>query len=106
VKIHDFGLWFGFWEQKSDTIWEWKRLTTIPFGDFNIFYDGYCLGWVRCYANSRLELTTQNDRLYRILVNESFAMQHHNILTKYFLVRPLTLDDFEIVPNPNNPGAK
>jgi hypothetical protein len=92
VKIHDFGLWFKTW-------WTHKWSTIIPeTRGFAIYYDGKPLGG----QSDDFDLRVYNDEQFIIKLKNEFAVSgsYHKI------GRRLTLDDFEIVPNPNNPGAK
>jgi hypothetical protein len=91
VKIYDFGLWF---EQGG------RWYTTIPQdGWFFIYYDGNLI------ATQLLEYALARDRRYPYIIklNNNFRRNNfgHDIIG-----RPLSLDDFEIVENPEYPGDK
>jgi hypothetical protein len=80
MKITDFGLWFRTFLGK-------KWSTSIPmYGDFSIFYDGECLGHWYAYGP---DLVLALDTRYIIKFGT------------YLPDRFLTLDDFEIVANPD-----
>jgi transposase len=90
VKIHDFGLWF---EQYG------KWSTTIPqAGSFFIWYDRELLG--QCWGN--LALKVWNDNPCKIQIRDSVPMVRARERGRghYDLRRPLTLNDFEIIENP------
>jgi hypothetical protein len=93
VKLHDFGLWFKGWHAN---VWS----ATIPrTGDknfpYDIYYDGEELGWQR----SNLDLCIHICRSRIIKLKNNF---HRDWMTKDYKVgRILTIDDFEIIPNPN-----
>jgi hypothetical protein len=97
MKIHHFGLWFDYYA-KGD-----KWLSTIPQdgGGFKIYYDGMPLGMqfndfdVVVWCKSYMPLTIQLKNIFPIEVQWGF----------YKIGRRLTLDDFEIIPNPNYIGA-
>ncbi len=90
MKLYDFGLWF------VDVISEeWS--TTIPqTGCFSIRYDGNYLG----VQYSDFVLQDYNSRRFTIKLKNKFARNGHY----YEVGRLLTLDDFEIVPNPDYKG--
>jgi hypothetical protein len=92
MKLQDFGLWF-----QGLTSGKWS--TIIPRKDsYKIFYDGHFLGiqW------SDFELEIYNSYPYIIVLKNKFAYD----LKEYYRVgRLLTLDDFEIMKNPNYRGS-
>ncbi len=83
------GLWFSVRDKK------WSR--TIPrTGSFYIYYDGE---WMGCQWPN-FDLTILKGKRYIIKLKNKFCNQDR----LYYIGRPLTLDDFEIVPNPDYPG--
>jgi hypothetical protein len=87
VKLQDFGLWF-------QTYYTWAWSVTIPKTEFRICYDGRILGWQ--YQDSDLKIL--EDQPHIIKLKNKFAYD----LKKYYRVgRLLTLDDFEIIENPD-----
>ncbi len=85
MKITDFGLWFAL----PDAKWS----TTIPeTGGFAIYYDGKPLGGQ--YTNFHLFIST----VQPLTLNLKNKFTYHN---GYYLIgRCLTMDDFELIPNP------
>jgi hypothetical protein len=91
MKLHDFGLWF------TPNMREWS--TTIPQKrGFDIYYDGMLLGRQHYYY----ELTIDDDKPHIIKLKNKFS--NYNRWYCY-ISRPLTLDDFEIIPNPDYKGV-
>jgi len=99
MKFTDFGLWFQYWHNGKK---EWS--TTIPTkGWFYIYYDGMALGKqfddfdvvVWCESDMPLTLKMKED-LPMIWVGQEWRLMD----------RTLTLDDFEITPNPDYIGAE
>ncbi len=90
MKLHDFGLWF---EQYG----EWS--TTIPqAGIFFILYDGWYLG----YQLESTHLKIWGDAPYKIQIKNSFPMVWVNEGRGHFDIGDrLTLNDFEIIENPD-----
>ncbi len=88
MKLYDFGLWFHCYAF-SRSRYEWS--TTIPQEDgFHIAYDGMILGW----HSATLSDTVIYDYMpYIIRFKENF-----NSLGKH-PGSPLSMDDFDIVPN-------
>jgi hypothetical protein len=88
MKITDFGLWF----LGSNNRWS----TTIPeVGLFHIYYDGEGLGWQGAAA---FELVIWRNRPHIIHLKKDFHLSYSE---NYAIGRQLSLDDFEIVPNPD-----
>ncbi len=100
MKITDFGLWFRLWNDNT-RIRSWS--TTIPREvDYWIYYDGVQLG----FQDSLFDLAFYQDTPCIIQLKNSFpkTIQTRRYAT-YFIGRLLTLDDFEIIPNPNYVGG-
>jgi hypothetical protein len=94
MKIHDFGLWFRHCGGK-----DWS--TTIPQkygpqGTFEIFYDGRALG---IYDERSLYIHVFQPHKIHLKSKFSKGADHW-----FKIGRRLTLDDFEIIPNPDYPG--
>ncbi len=89
MKIHEFGLWFN--PCYSD-VW----LTTIPSKiSFQIFYDGRVLG--EYYASARA-LYLYIHHPHKIHLKSKFSKSPND----WFVIgRDLTLEDFEIILNPD-----
>jgi hypothetical protein len=93
MKIHDFGLWF-----KEAASGKWS--VTIPtYPHYFIYYDGRQLGkqWVD------FDLTIYDDEPHIIRLKNKFPFRESYRQT-YALDRPITLEDFEIVKNPDYRG--
>ncbi len=92
MKLTDFGLWFfNFFNG------EWS--TTVPrprHGGFRIYYDGEVLG--DHLSNFDLELYC--DGPHTIILKSGLPLRKGYIDT-YAFGRPITLEDFEIVKNPD-----
>jgi len=92
MKLTYFGLWF--WEYSGrDRKWS----ATVPREPgFLIYYDGRILGeqW------DDFDLTIYDDEPHIIRLKNKFPFRESYIRT-YAVDRPITLDDFEIVKNPN-----
>jgi hypothetical protein len=88
VKLHDFGLWFfdvGGWS------------ATVPRqGGFYIFYDGELLG----FQYNDLNLTVTCDRPYIIRLKNRLPAGGSIFTYTLKLDSIITLDDFDIIPNP------
>ncbi len=99
MKIHDFGLWFHYWHN-GEKVWS----TTIPTnGWFYIYYDANYLG---SQDPDDCALTIINDRQYIINLKKNFCTDlcidgAGFWYTIYSIGRVLTMDDFEIVKNPD-----
>ncbi len=95
MKMHDFGLWFQEAVSK-------KWLVTIPKeGGFRIYYDGHDLGeqW------SNFDSVIYDDEPYIIVLKSKLPIRE-GFVHKNAYDRRITLDDFEIVINPNYKGPK
>jgi hypothetical protein len=100
MKLHDFGLWY--W---ADGRWT----TTIPDieENFSIYYDGYFFGrkfqnYLSFFGNisypykinfkgNFLDITTRDD--------------NYSGYCQYVVDRRLTMEDFEVIPNPDYIGV-
>jgi hypothetical protein len=83
------GLWFRYW----DGVWYWSA--AIPQEhSYIIYYDERVLG--RQADNFELSIF-DNGEPYLVKVKERFA--HYG--NRYDVGRVLTLDDFDIIPNPD-----
>jgi hypothetical protein len=93
MKLHHFGLWFCGWSSNN-----WS--TAIPqTGLFHIYYDGRLLG-----AQFRdFNLWVYEGRPH-IINLKSYLTNTTSIYHRYDIGRPLTIDDFEIIENPNYKG--
>ncbi len=92
MKLTDFGLWFEYW---SGNNYEWS--TAIPQeGDFYIVYDGVRLG----HQYTDFDLGVFNDVQFIIKLKNNFTRS--GAYEK--IGRQLTMDDFEIIPNPDYKG--
>ncbi len=96
MKITDFGLWFSYYDGRERRKW----LKTIPSQfAFQIYYDGAYLGWQS--SNFRLEIYGHEP--YIIVFKKEFPQDHAWF---YFEIgRRLTIDDFDIIPNPKLKAA-
>ncbi len=91
MKLHDFGLWF-----KTYDTWVWS--TTIPQEpDYLIYYDGKPLS--RQYPS--FDLVVNRLHPHTLKLNENFKVIHGWC----FIGRCLTMDDFEIIANPDYKGT-
>ena len=89
MKIHEFGLWFNKWGLDN---FAWS--TVIPGkAGFGIHYHGYYLGrqW------SDFGLTIYDDEPYIIRLKRFFPVR----FDYYLINRTLTLQDFDILENPD-----
>ncbi len=93
MKLHEFGLWFLRQVPGEKATWS----TTIPQDCFySILYDGFCVGFQT--LDDRVRIHTGDYDRYIIKFNKKLASE----IQFYFnLERRLTLDDFEIIPNPD-----
>jgi hypothetical protein len=96
VKIHDFGMWFCTWGGNiNDSEWS----TTIPHNPgYKIHYDGKWLGLQ--FHDFSLRIYTFEPHIIKL--KKPFISHGHF----YDIGQILTLDDFEIVENPNYIGTK
>ncbi len=99
MKIQEFGLWFQTWSGVwfSTRADQWS--TTIPELGYGIWYDGECLGALLEDFTFYVSTSTR----YVIKLKKDFARGLQNP-SSHFIGRPLTLDDFEVIPNPYNAG--
>ena len=98
MKIHDFGLWFKFWNENDRPTWS----TTIPQENyFHILYDGMYLGCQ--YTN--FELCVVCEKLHIIKLKNKLLVPESKYRRQCWLGRKLTLDDFEIASNPDYKGV-
>ncbi len=92
MKLHDFGLWF----QSPNNHWS----TEIPQNQsFSIYYHGECIAYQIDHYPFVLQIfsgTTHTIKLKIPSVEEN--------LLDYHVGRKLTLNDFEIIPNPYDKG--
>ncbi len=93
MKIHDFGLWF---QEVASEKWS---ITVPQKRAIYIYYDGHYLGeqW------SDFVLTIYDDEPYMIMLKSKLPVREGCIDT-YAFGRRITLDDFEIVKNPDYRG--
>jgi len=95
MKLYDFGLWFGIWEDNIDRTYSF----TIPKeGICTIFYDGVALGLY--HDDFYLEIWDDQPLIMNLKGNFTDTGWSAPNPT-YFIGRPLTLDDFDIIPNHN-----
>jgi len=109
MKIHEFGLWFGVgvsnpWVLTNPKEW----ITAIPKDrSFGVWYDGKCLGEqefgvdfiLRIYYVRRQHLIKLKGEFPRC---EGYPFPPYE--SRYNIGRPLTLEDFEVIPNPDYKG--
>ena len=93
MKLHDFGLWF--WEYSG---WGYKWSATVPRqGGFYMYYDGELLG----VQDNDLNLTVTGDRPYIIRLKNRLVATGSIFTYTLKLDSIITLDDFDIIPNPD-----
>ncbi len=99
MKIHDFGLWFKY-HDKGQGFQKWS--TTIPQdgGGFAIYFDGQRLAHVWGYGD--YDLFIYHDKSYIVRLRGNFDRDG----SYYKVGRQLTLDDFEIIENPEFRGIQ
>jgi hypothetical protein len=91
VKITDFGLWFKGEDDEGRFFWS----STIPQARvFYIFYDGIPIGGLRDHGYL---LMPYYHKPYKIKIITDCPL----LIDFYEIGRPLTLEDFEIIPNPD-----
>ena len=99
MKIHEFGLWFF-----QDGEW----FTTFPQGQLlavvSVYYDGECLG--RQWPDYELSLFGIFDNLPHIMKLKIKLELKKGCRHTYLFDRLLTMDDFDIVENPDYRGKK
>jgi hypothetical protein len=93
MKLTDFGLWF--WEYSGRDC-KWSATVPRQLG-YGIYYDGELLG--DHLSNFDLELYCDLGP-YTIILKSKLPLREGRIDT-YTLYRPITLEDFEIVKNPD-----
>ncbi len=94
MKLHHFGLWFRYVECDR---YNWS--TTIPLYSSHIYYDGRLLGIQ--YRSFNLWVYEGRPHIINL---KSYLTNTISIYHYYDIGRPLTLDDFEIIENPNYKG--
>ena len=95
MKMHDFGLWF--YSRVECEPYNWS--STIPqTAGFYIYYDGKFLG----FQFHDFSLSIYKGEPHIIKLKKPFIYDGYF----YDIGHILTLDDFEIVENPNYRGAK
>lgn len=102
MKIHHFGLWFRSW---SDALDDWAWSTTIPQHDkqVDIYYDGLLLG----HHDLFLRLSVIRNHPHIIKLKDHFEYIEGDEKASYYqLGHRLTMDDFEIIENPDCYGDK
>ncbi len=96
MKITDFGLWFRYGSRHKGYSWS----TTIPKKrQFYFYYDGILLAFKT--KSDQLELELKQSLPYRIKLNDEFLPKKDEFGTFFDLHRPLRVDDFEVVENPD-----
>ncbi len=96
MKLHDFGLWF--WEHRTNPRSNSKWSTTIPHSPgYNIYYDGKLLAWQD--IDLIFHICTAKSLIIRLRNSPTWDFKY--IIEHYKVGRILTIDDFEIIPNPN-----
>ncbi len=90
MKLQHFGLWFH-----CRSSWEWST-TISKKGAFDIYYDGHHLGgqW------HDFSLTIYECKPYIIVLKNKLPISQGYKYAPAF-GRLLTLDDFDIIPNPD-----
>jgi len=92
MKLTDFGLWF----LSPGNRWS---ITIPPRGVFSIWYDGYGLG----VQDHDLSLEVYLYNPYIVRLKYTFPVDR---FCNYRIDRQLTMEDFDIIPNPNYRGAR
>jgi len=100
MRIHDFGLWFREWIGGRGGKW----LNTVPLTDeFLIYYDMQRLG----YKTRTHNLVITGFYKNIIKLKHQFPIIKDEVGDDcYSIGRPLTLDDFAVVENPDYRGEK
>ncbi len=91
MKIYDFGLWFLCDDG------QWSAIPQRPTS--HIYYDGSSLG----YQYSNFDLAVYQDKRHLIQLRNQFCSWGRDSTFKR-MGRLLTLDDFEIIENPDYRG--
>jgi len=99
VKLHDFGLWFIIRIPHYTYIWS---SAIPPESDYWIYYDGMYLG--KQYSD--FDLVISDDLSLIIKLKNKFQRLPSPSRKWYQIGRRLTIDDFEIIENPNYKGKK
>jgi hypothetical protein len=87
MNLHDFGLWFKYWDHKNDNAILWSQDVWTTHGSFHIIYDSIFVGLMH-YEHG---LCPAQDTPYLVKIRDG----KHTTITK---------DIFEIVPNPDYKG--
>ncbi len=98
MQITDFGLWFRLWNTPSGH--QWSTTISQYSGPLLIYYDGWTLGLH--YYDSDFELQVWDDGPHIIALKSVFPKVGEGW---YRVDRRLTMDDFDIVENPNYEGS-
>ncbi len=91
MKIHEFGLWFKAWPSCK-----WFIIVP-PEGAFMIHYDGKNLGWQ--LAGDFIEIYDHQPHIIKLKQKCPKSGFYY-----YIMNRRLTMDDFEIILNPDYRG--
>jgi hypothetical protein len=95
MKLHEFGLWFRCWRGWNEYLWS----STIPRdGDFDIFYNGYLLATQAANFELIVDWRYLNKIPYKMIVPN--LIKKEGTASAYEVGRLLTMEDFNIVPNP------
>ncbi len=98
MKLHDFGLWFKLWNTPDGDEWS----TTIPPKDiFDFYFDGEKIG--HNFFDNILSIYPET----RHIIKLRCEYRLDDIDCRYMDIgRRITLDDFEIIENPDYKGIK
>ena len=106
MKLHDFGLWFGYWDSTS---YAWY--SAVPHRNaswIDITYDGVAVAVERNVGLKYELIIFQNHHApYTIMIKCDFSFGDQRLPHTTLIIdigRRLTLDDFEIVKNPDYRG--
>jgi hypothetical protein len=96
MKLHHFGLWFNFWGYNNNEMCVKGLSTAIPQSPgFCIYYDGVRLGTQYLDFSLRIVRTREpNLLIMKVMPKEKKA-------GIFSFNRLLTMQDFEIAPNPD-----
>ncbi len=99
MKLTDFGLWFKRWFSNKWSI-------SIPDTDgFNIYYDGKAIGWQRLSLDYECSVYDSCFDSHIIQLKNKFPeLGKYQDQQSYDIGRQLTLNDFDIIPNPEYRG--